>query len=79
MKTNAGIDLGPVIGKGNQKGDLRVRIWRSRCSSLVNDCPQYVQKTMLGYLPLKRVGQLGIHRHDDVVVVVVVVIVVCQM
>jgi hypothetical protein len=27
--------------------DLRVRMCRSRCSSLVNDCPQYVQKTIL--------------------------------
>jgi hypothetical protein len=26
---------------------LRVSICLSRCSSLVNDCPQYVQKTMV--------------------------------
>ena len=26
---------------------LRVRICRSKCSSLVKDCPQYVQKTIL--------------------------------
>ena len=53
----------------------------------MNDCPQYVQKTMLGYLPLKRVGQLGftvttmvlqieLRGIDNVVVDVVVV---CQM
>ena len=46
-----------------------MRIWRSRCSSLVNDCPQYVQKTMLGVsllcLPGGRVGPFEIRRHDN--------------
>jgi len=36
------------IDRTNTVGDLRVKMCLSRCSSRVNDCPQYVQKTMLG-------------------------------
>lgn len=39
------------IGRGE---NVRVRMCLSRCSSLVKDWPQYVQKTMLG--ELDRVG-----------------------
>jgi hypothetical protein len=37
------LSIGSKVGEGYS----RVRICRSRCSSLVNDCPQYVQKTIL--------------------------------
>lgn len=40
---------------------LRVRMCRSRCSSRVNDCPQYVQNTMVAaHYQYQTVGDLDL-------------------
>lgn len=38
---------------------LRVRMWRSRCSSRANDCPQYLQKTILLTIRLQKAVRYG--------------------
>jgi hypothetical protein len=45
---------GPILAchQSESQKHLRVRMCLSRCSSLVNDCPQYVQKTMIDRVAL---------------------------
>jgi hypothetical protein len=35
----------------------------SRCSSLVNDCPQYVQNTIVELQSVQRIDNEGKHRY----------------